>query len=658
MSAPTHPPRVHRAPIDRLLIANRGEIARRIIRTCRRLGVSTVAVYSDADADAPYVREADVAVRLPGTAPADTYLRVDLLIEAAERTGAQAIHPGYGFLSERPDAAEAVARADLAWIGPPASAIAAMGSKIEAKKLMRAAGVPVLADNTVESLDEIGLPALVKASAGGGGRGMRVVRDADELAEAISSAEREALSAFGDGTVFVERYVEGGRHVEIQIFADTLGTTVSLFERDCTLQRRHQKIVEESPSPAVDDELRQRMGNAAVAAARAVGYIGAGTVEFLLDRNGDFFFLEMNTRLQVEHPVTEMITGLDLVELQLRVADGDPLPREAVDPTRTGHAIEVRLCAENPFDGYAPSSGTFHTIEFPTIEGVRIDSGIESGSAVSPYYDSMVAKVIAHGPTRRIAARRIVQALTDATIIGPTTNREQLIHLASILESIDDVVDTSYLDRTAIGDAPRPSVALVAAAAVAVIGDQDARRRTLQGVPFGWRNVPSQLHELRFGEHVVHYGVDRRGALSELHVDGVPTDVATAHDLARHRPPVVFDGVVHLLGGRHSLPVTPRFSPPDEAGRAGSLVAPMPGSVLRILVAVGDHVVAGQPMLALEAMKMEHQVVAPTAGVVAEIFVQVGQQLDHGQVLVRLEAEEATEGAEPSAPGTPTGGSA
>ncbi len=635
--------RTRRPPIDRLLIANRGEIARRIIRTCRRLGIGTVAVYSDADADAPYVREADAAVRLPGTASADTYLCVELLIAAAERTGAQAIHPGYGFLSERPDAAEAVARAGLAWIGPPASAIAAMGSKIGAKQLMRAAGVPVLPDNTIETLTEIGLPALVKASAGGGGRGMRVVRSAGELDDAVASAEREALSAFGDGTVFVERYVEGGRHVEIQVFADTLGTTVSLFERDCTLQRRHQKIVEESPSPAVDEGLRLRMGNAAVAAARAVGYVGAGTVEFLLDRSGNFFFLEMNTRLQVEHPVTEMITGLDLVELQLRVADGEPLSHAAVDPQRNGHAIEVRLCAEDPFHGYRPSSGTFHTVEFPTIEGVRIDSGIENGSVVSPYYDSMVAKVIAHGPTRRIAARRIVQALSEATIIGPTTNREQLIHLASILESIDEVVDTSYLDRTPMGHMPLPDIDLVASAAVAVIDRQFATRATLPLVPAGWRNMPSQLHELRLGEHTIRYGVDRWGAISELHVDDVQADLSIARDIARLRPPVLIDGVVHLLGGRHALDVPPRFTPPDDAGRAGSLVAPMPGAVLRILVAVGDEVVPGQPMLSMEAMKMEHQVVAPVSGTVAEIFVQVGQQLDHGQVLVRIESGESDE---------------
>ena len=632
---------LHRPPIDRVLIANRGEIARRIIRTCRRLGISTVAVYSDADEDAPYVREADLAVRLPGTASADTYLRVELLIAAAERTGAQAIHPGYGFLSERPDAAEEVARAGLVWIGPPASAIAAMGSKIGAKQLMRAAGVPVLPDNTVESLDQIGLPALVKASAGGGGRGMRVVRTADELDEAIASAEREAINAFGDGTVFVERYVEGGRHVEIQVFADTLGTTVSLFERDCTLQRRHQKIVEETPSPAVDDELRQRMGNAAVAAARAVGYVGAGTVEFLLDRSGNFFFLEMNTRLQVEHPVTEMITGLDLVELQLRVADGEPLPHGAVDARRDGHAIEVRLCAEDPRHGYRPSSGTFHVVEFPTLEGVRIDSGIESGSVVSPYYDSMVAKVIAHGPTRRIAARRIVQALTDAVIVGPVTNRDQLIHLASIIESIDDVVDTTYLDRTPMGPLVPPSAELVGAAAVAVIDAWDAGRTALPDVPAGWRNVPSQDQQLRLGEHTVRYRMDRRGAVAHLVVDDVEIDALAARDLARLRPPLIVGDQVHVLGGRTVLEIVPRFVLPDEAGRAGSLVAPMPGSVLRILVEPGDAVVPGQPMLTMEAMKMEHQVVAPAAGVVAEVLVAVGQQLDTGQLLVQVETGDA-----------------
>jgi propionyl-CoA carboxylase alpha chain len=639
---------VHATPIDRLLIANRGEIARRVIRTCRRLGVSTIVVYSDADADAPYVREADAAVRLPGNSPADTYLRTDLLLDAAQRHGAQAVHPGYGFLSENADFARAVVAAGLLFVGPPADAIAAMGSKIEAKRLMRAAGVPVLPDSTHESMADVGLPALVKASAGGGGRGMRVVHSADALAEAIAGAEREAAASFGDGTVFVERYVEGARHVEIQVFADTHGTTVSLFERDCTLQRRHQKIVEESPSPAVTDSLRDSMGRAAVAAASAVRYVGAGTVEFLLDRTGQFFFLEMNTRLQVEHPVTEVVTGLDLVELQLAVAAGERLPDAALRAGRSGHAIEVRLCAEDPFHGYRPSSGRFHTVEFAQVEGVRIDSGVESGSIVSPYYDSMIAKVIAHGPDRHTAVRRIVAALSQSTIVGPTTNREQLIQLMGVLESIDDVVDTGWLDRTPPLEPHHPDRPLLAAAAVA-LADRDAAARTaLAGLPPRWRNNPSQPVEHRLldvdgTEHVVQHAHDRTGAVVDIVVDGEPVDAQAAVDLVRLRPPIVDGDLVHLEGGRVVVRVPPRFTAPDDAGRAGSLVAPMPGAVLRVMVAVGDAVQPGQALVTIEAMKMEHQVVAPAAGVVAEVMVHAGQQLDTGQVLVRIESQGADE---------------
>lgn len=623
-----------RVTIDKLLIANRGEIARRIIRTCRSLAVSPVVVFSDADAAALFVCEADDGLRLPGNTAADTYLRGDLVVAAALELGAHAVHPGYGFLSENAAFAQAVLDAGLVWVGPPPSAIAAMGSKIEAKKLVRAHGVPVAPDNTVETLDEIGLPALVKASSGGGGRGMRVVREASELAEAIASAEREALSSFGDGTVFVERYIEGARHVEVQVFADTHGNVVALGERDCTIQRRHQKVVEEAPSPAVNPAVRERMFAAAVAAAKAVGYVGAGTVEFMLDRSGNFSFLEMNTRLQVEHPVTEMVTGLDLVALQLQVAQGEPLPDALLGGVGCrGHAIEVRLCTEDPYRGYLPSSGTFTEVAFPAIDGLRVDSAIESGSSVSPFYDSMVAKVIAHGATRADAARTLKVALQQATITGPVTNRALLIDLMDRLITIDDEVDTGWLDRQSLGDGPQPSALQIAAAALATVrAASDAR------FPIGWRNNPSQPHTQAIGDHTVAYRFDRAGHLTYLAVDDeqLVVDVRLIDSLQRIHVKVEGD-VAYVAGGLFALPVPSRFTMPDDAGRAGSTVAPMPGKVVQLLVAVGDTVAAGQALLTLEAMKMEHQVVSPLAGIVAEVFVQPGQQLDGGQPLVKVD---------------------
>ena len=619
--------------ITRVLIANRGEIARRIIRTCRRLGVGTVAVFSDADTYAPYVREADTAWPLAGNVPGETYLRGDLLIAAALARGCDAIHPGYGFLSENAAFAQSVVDAGLTWIGPPATAIAAMGSKIEAKRLMRAAGVPVLPDSTVESLAEIGVPALVKASAGGGGRGMRIVRDPNALDEAVASGEREAAAAFGDGTVFVERFVEGGRHIEIQVFADTHGNTVSLFERDCTVQRRHQKIIEESPSPAVDASLRAAMSEAAVAAARAVGYIGAGTVEFLVDGAGNFSFLEMNTRLQVEHPVTEMITGLDLVELQLAVASGTPLPEAALHPTITGHAIEVRLCTEDPYNGYLPSSGTFKRIDFPDIDGVRVDSGVASGSVVSPFYDSMIAKVIAHAPTRSGAINKLQRALGQAHLIGPITNRSQLLGLLPELADHWQDIDTGWLDRNP-PTGPQIEPAFVAAAALAWARSQ---RATLSHFPAGWRNNLSQLQQVRVGSHDVRYRYDRDGTVVEAFVDGVAVEDGWLPALSFIETEIDGD-VVFVSRGQYRFPVPPRYAPPDDSGRLGSTIAPMPGSILRVLVEVGDVVVAGQPLLAMEAMKMEHQVVSPVGGTVAEVFVKAGQQVDSGQPLVRIES--------------------
>jgi acetyl/propionyl-CoA carboxylase alpha subunit len=643
-----------------LLVANRGEIARRVFRTARDMGIATVAVYSDADADAPFVHEADIAVRLPGTAPADTYLRADLIVDAARRAGADAVHPGYGFLSENAGFAQAVIDAGLTWVGPPPSAIEAMGSKLGAKQMMRAAGVPTLpwATDAAEAGD-VGFPLLVKASAGGGGRGMRIVHSAAELDEAIAGAQREAGSAFGDATVFLERYLEAPRHVEIQVFADTHGNVVSLFERECSIQRRHQKIVEESPSPAVDDDLRARMGEAAVAAARAVGYVGAGTVEFVLDDKGEFAFLEMNTRLQVEHPVTELVTGLDLVRLQLLVADGHPLPSAALSPRMDGHAIEVRLYAEDATRGFLPVTGTLRSFDIPRPDGVRVDSGFESGDVVSPFYDPMLAKVIAHAPTRSEAAARLATALHRARIHGVTTNRDLLVRILGEDEFLAGRTDTAYLERHDPADLGAPLAddtgrhVHAVAAALALQAHNRATARVLGPPPSGWRNNPSQpqrivLHDSH-GALDVTYQFDRAGAL-EAAIGGEPLDVAvhyaTADDVdatidgVRRRCRVAVHGEhvdVDSICGSTNFRVEPRFPDPDAAHAAGSLVAPMPGAVVRVLVETGADVEAGQPLVVLEAMKMEHTVASPATGTVTEVRVQQGQQVDAGTVLVVVE---------------------
>ena len=493
--------------ISKLLIANRAEIASRIIRTARAMDITTVAVFSDPDAGLPFVLEADEAVRLPGSAPADTYLRGEALIAAAAATGADAVHPGYGFLSENAAFARACAAAGLTFVGPSPGAIEAMGSKIAAKELMASAGVPVLPgavfDDGAEpdpaelrkAAEDIGFPVLVKAAYGGGGRGMRIVAGPGEIVAAVASARREAASAFGNGTVFLERFVESPRHVEVQILGDQAGTVVHLFERECSIQRRYQKIIEEAPSPAVRDDLRAELCRAAVAAGQAIGYVGAGTVEFVLDASGRFYFLEVNTRLQVEHPVTELITGLDLVRLQLEIAAGQPLPPQVTGADFTGHAIEARLYAEDVPAGYLPASGDVHTLEIDAADGLRVDAGFASGTRVSTFYDSMLAKVIGYGPTRDDARRVLAAALSRARLHGVVTNRDLLVGILREPEFAAGQIDTGYLDRHRPEELspPHPQAGPVHLLAVALAGQ--ARRRAeapvLGTLPSGWRNNPS-----------------------------------------------------------------------------------------------------------------------------------------------------------------------
>jgi propionyl-CoA carboxylase alpha chain len=660
----------HPRLLARVLVANRGEIARRVLRTCRDLGLGTVAVYSDADAGSPHRAEADRAVRLPGSAPADTYLRADLLVAAAVAAGADAVHPGYGFLSENAEFAQAVLDAGLTWIGPPPAAIAAMGSKVEAKRLMADAGVPVLPRLDPREITDADLPVLVKASAGGGGRGMRVVRTLGALPGEIAAAQAEARSAFGDPTVFCEPYVEAGRHIEVQIVADAHGTVWSLGERECSLQRRHQKVVEETPSPMVDDELRAQLSAAAVAAAKAIDYVGAGTVEFLAQppsptRPGRFFFLETNTRLQVEHPVTECVTGLDLVALQLRVAAGDRLP--ASPPAPSGAAIEARLYAEDPAAGWRPAAGTVRrfavpgaTAEFDVLPraGVRLDAGVVGGSEIGTAYDPMLAKVIAWAPTRAEAAARLAAALAGSQVHGPVTNRDLLVRTLRHPEFLAGRTDTGFFDRIGLdvlaaplaGEDERRLAVLAAALAGAVARRRDAR--VLAGLPSGWRNVPSQPQRAAFEVAGETVGVGYRHTREGLRVEGrddvvvvsaTPDEVVLEVAGVEHRlrtfgtesPDIDVQGD----GWAVSLRALPRF-PDAAAGVAeGSLVAPMPGTVTAVHVGAGETVTAGRPLLVLEAMKMQHPVVAPAAGVLRSLDVAVGSQVEAGAVLAVIEPE-------------------
>jgi 3-methylcrotonyl-CoA carboxylase alpha subunit len=639
---------------DTVLVANRGEIAVRVIRTLRSMGVRSVAVFSDADADARHVREADTAVRIGPASAAESYLSVERLLEAAARSGAQAVHPGYGFLAENAAFARACAEAGLVFIGPPADAISLMGDKIRAKETVRAAGVPVVPGSSGSGLTdeeladaarEIGMPVLLKPSAGGGGKGMRLVRDAEKLSDEIAAARREARASFGDDTLLVERWIDRPRHIEIQVLADAHGNVVHLGERECSLQRRHQKIIEEAPSVLLDKATRAAMGDAAVQAARSCGYAGAGTVEFIVP-GGDphpataggtpisFYFMEMNTRLQVEHPVTELITGLDLVEWQLRVAAGEPLSFGQQDVTLTGHAIEARICAEDPARGFLPSGGTVLSLHEPQGDGVRTDSGLTEGTEVGSLYDPMLSKVIAYGPDRATALRRLRAALARTVTLGVQTNAGFLRRLLAHPAVVAGELDTGLVEREVDGlvRVEVPEEVYEAAAAVRL----DALRPRGEGwtdpfsVPSGWR-----------------LGGEPRPVAFPLRVsDPVEYAPRGTHTVTADQVSVVLDGVRHTFHraadwlGRdgdawHVRDHDPVAASLTGAARSGtdSLTAPMPGTVTVVKVAVGDEVTAGQSLLVVEAMKMEHVISAPHAGTVTELDVTPGTTVAMDQVL-------------------------
>ncbi len=655
--------------IRKILVANRGEIARRIMRTCRKMGIGTVAVHSDADAAMPFVVEADEAVRLGPAPSSESYLRVDKILEAAALTGADAIHPGYGFLAENAAFAEACAGAGVIFIGPSPAAIRAMGLKREAKALVSEAGVPVIpgydgADQNPEVLAakavEIGFPVLLKASAGGGGKGMKLVREESGLPDAIASAAREGESSFGDGTLLVEKYIDDPRHVEIQILGDSHGHLIHLNERECSIQRRHQKIIEEAPSPALDAKLRKEMGEAAVRCGAAIGYENAGTVEFILAPDRSFYFLEVNTRLQVEHPVTECLTGLDLVEEQIRVAQGEALRLSQDEVPLEGAALEVRLYAEDPAVGFLPQSGPVVDWHLPEAEGLRVDSGVESGSEVGIHYDPMLAKIITSGANRSVALQRMRRALRSLSVQGLTNNRDFLLRVLDHPAFIAGEIDTHFIDRH-IDDgllAPTPASDEEHAAMVAALAEQqrsDRTRRHVPSVPSGWRN---NYHTPQWVEYEVG---DRDVRVEYRHLAGNRFDLSvgeSTHDVSvvdwnepnltlvdgahRQRARVTFAGdrvFVHTLGYSVTLTRKPRFPDLLAAVPEGGCVAPMPGKVIELRVAEGDEVTAGQVLLIMEAMKMEHTVTAPHDGTVASVSVGAGDQVDADALLVVVEGD-------------------
>lgn len=655
----------------KILIANRGEIACRVIATCQRLGIATVAVYSDADRNARHVRLADEAVAI-GPAPArESYLRADAILAAARQTGAQAIHPGYGFLSENADFAQACADAGIVFIGPSAAAIRAMGDKSAAKALMQQAGVPLTPgyhgdaqapDFLRAQADTIGYPVLIKASAGGGGKGMRRVDDSAAFADALASCQREAQSAFGNAHVLVEKYVERPRHIEIQVFGDSHGNVVYLFERDCSVQRRHQKVLEEAPAPGMTPERRAAMGTAAVNAARAVNYVGAGTVEFIAGPDGDFYFMEMNTRLQVEHPVTECITGTDLVEWQLRVASGEPLPLQQDQLQIRGHALEARLYAEDADRGFLPSTGTLRHLRLPAANAhVRVDAGVEQGDAITPYYDPMIAKLIVWDVDRDAALRRMRQALAECEVVGVTTNAAFLRRLVMTGSFANAKLDTALIEREQAALAPPSAAAgpaLWAMAAVAAIATETAPAVDAHD-PYspwqardGWRLGAQAARRLTL-EHagalaVVEataqgdtWAIQRDGHMVMAHGGLNGEQLTLQVDGQLHRARVVRDGSELYLFGAQGVRRFTLHDPVSEADQgvvdAGSLVAPMPGRIVATLVAAGTEVSKGTPLLVLEAMKMEHTLQAPADGTVQGFRVKAGDQVGDGAVLVDFE---------------------
>jgi len=662
----------------KILIANRGEIACRVAATARRMGVKTVAVYSDADANAKHVAACDESVYLGGSAPKDSYLRWEKIIEAAQATGAQAVHPGYGFLSENEDFAKACGTAGLVFIGPPASAIQAMGLKAESKQLMERAGVPLVPgyhgtdqDPALLQLkaDEMGYPVLIKASAGGGGKGMRAVERSQDFADALTSCKREAINSFGSDAVLVEKYVQRPRHIEVQVFGDSFGNYVYLFERDCSVQRRHQKVLEEAPAPGMTPELRARMGEAAVAAARAVNYVGAGTVEFIVEQRDDgrmdFFFMEMNTRLQVEHPVTEAITGQDLVEWQLRVASGEPLPCTQDQLRITGHAIEARICAENPDNNFLPATGTLDVYRKPAhssfaVSAVRFDDGVRQLDAISPFYDSMVAKLIVHGDNREQALARLDDALAQTHIIGLTTNVQFLRHVLQSPSFAQANLDTGLIPREAAVLFKQERVGLALAAAADVAQTLLDERATEGADPFsktdGWRShgVCMRRFAFEFGGEQVQAGLTylHDGALSlkvgevagVLEFTATPAGIDLRFAGQRTLVAVYRKGeVAHIhtaQGATQIIAIDLLLHAGEAPAEVGRLTAPMPGKVVSFAVKSGDIVKRGQALAVMDAMKMEHTIAAPIDGVVEELLYAPGDQVVEGAELLKLVMQE------------------